>query len=1135
MAAANEHLERILSRLRPFQREAYEFAVHGTASDRQWSESSQSSPSTTTTTRPTTTKTATSQVPAAKSGRTALGLQQENHDDLLGKGRILLCDEMGLGKTITSLAIMTHYIDEWPLLILCPASLRYTWPSEIEKFLPGIPSTSVYVMQGFDDADVYENPLKRKKVKIVVATYSLLQNRAAAARCLDQFNFKCIIVDESHNLKQKKSQRTALALPLLQKADRLVLLSGTPALARPVELWTQVYAIAPKLFGKYTPFTIRYCDAKRDRFGWNVNGLSHAEELHERLRPIMVRRLKADVLHELPPKVRSIVPVTLPRSSKRTESINVMKELHDTRQSVADLVGEEANSAHFEARGLLMQAYQTCGIAKADAVCDYCLDWLKGTNQQQKVLIFAHHAAVLDAVEKAVSKELKGVGHIRIDGTVSSNDRAIRVKKFQTSSQVRVAILSMTAAGVGLTLTAASSVIFAELHWTPGVLAQCEDRAHRIGQPDSVNVVYLICEDSNMSIDNQLWKMLSRKISSLGKVIDGQRGASLQANYQEKDNLKNNNPNAGMSVQDELSTFFADASTSKNDIMKKDPPKGSILNFFAKKGTSDNDSDGKNVLSAANTPSSKHNSSEHVVEWSCSACTFNNARKTRHTSSLACSICGKLYCVGDAEHQHEVRKVTPAFARTSSLKKTDNHSEVSSARLKRPNKPEMVAIDDDCSGSSANQSSPKTPSVISQEIIILDDDDDDDDGDNGDVTFTRNALSSSKKKQRIDRSSTKDAMLTSNNSRKKPAPPSSSAVLSFAVSKNSGRIMIHYVASHEPSLVNFDANDILTKECSDALMEAKFNRLASNHSFALEFDDGELKKLVERLDFRRLDLPDHPSDLHNRLASEVREFVREYMNLREVEKRWLQEGGVPHSGSNLKQNVILRMPNMTDHSTSRYTGGALERARENVNNGIATDRDWDIVDGYLCAYCGETMPEAARHQDVLSTYCSAECTQQGRLKRGGVYSSSNVRQQVFGLERGVCQLCRIDAHRLYTRILALQPSERLNALLGASWKLPKSATSLERLLHNPKEGDFWQADHIQAVSEGGGGCDLSNLRTLCVPCHKSETERLQGRLKLTGGSGGSGGPSFSSNNLGRSSTSDSKRQSDIRSMFFKKK
>ena len=161
-------LDTLLARLRPFQREAFTFAT---------GESS-----------------------------------KINADDDLSTpnrchGRILLADEMGLGKTVTSLAIMLAYKAEWPLLILCPASLRYTWPTEIEKFYPKLPHSAVYVIRGFDDCDFYSNPTKRSKIKIVVATYSLLQNRSAAARVLQQFDFKCVIADESHNLKEKKSQR----------------------------------------------------------------------------------------------------------------------------------------------------------------------------------------------------------------------------------------------------------------------------------------------------------------------------------------------------------------------------------------------------------------------------------------------------------------------------------------------------------------------------------------------------------------------------------------------------------------------------------------------------------------------------------------------------------------------------------------------------------------------------------------------------------------------------------------------------------------------------------------------------------------------------------------------------------------
>jgi SNF2 family DNA or RNA helicase len=242
-----------------------------------------------------------------------------------------------------------------------------------------------------------------------------------------------------------------------------------PALARPVELWTQVYALAPDLFGSYSSYTKKFCNARRGRFGWDVNGVSNVEELHHKLKQIMIRRLKSDVLHELPAKQRSLVPINISNKTKRKECEALIKELNDTRQSVEDLVGDDAAGAHFEARKLLMQAYQSSGVAKSEGVAEYLLEWLRGSGTQ-KVLVFGHHKGVLDCLEAAVAKELKGGGHIRIDGSVSSQERALRVRKFQNCSTIRVAILSMTAAGTGLTLTAASCVMFAELHWVSGYL-----------------------------------------------------------------------------------------------------------------------------------------------------------------------------------------------------------------------------------------------------------------------------------------------------------------------------------------------------------------------------------------------------------------------------------------------------------------------------------------------------------------------------------------------------------------------------------------------------------------------------------------------------------------------------------------
>lgn len=232
--------------------------------------------------------------------------------------------------------------------------------------------------------------------------------------------------------------------------------------------------------------------------------------------------------------------------------------------------------------------------------------------------------------------------------------------------------------------------------------------------------------------------------------------------------------------------------------------------------------------------------------------------------------------------------------------------------------------------------------------------------------------------------------------------------------------------------------------------------------------------MIESLDTKRL--PKNVSE--TTLMVEIKTFVDQYMLLREVEKKLLKETGSIYSGINLRQEVLRLMPKSSTKTTDRYSGGAKERALERVEMGTGDDNDIAILEGKFCAYCGGDLSAASRLPGVSSTYCSRECADQGRLKRGW-----GLRAQVFALEGGVCRLCGIDGHALFTRVLALEPAERLNALCNADWKLPKSAKALDRLLQNPKEGDFWQADHILAVAEGGGSCGLENLRTLCVPCH----------------------------------------------------
>ena len=148
-----------------------------------------------------------------------------------------------------------------------------------------------------------------------------------------------------------------------------------------------------------------------------------------------------------------------------------------------------------------------------------------------------------------------------------------------------------------------------------------------------------------------------------------------------------------------------------------------------------------------------------------------------------------------------------------------------------------------------------------------------------------------------------------------------------------------------------------------------------------------------------------------------------------------------------------------------------------------------------------------------------------------MFASSRIREQLFTLEQGKCQKCGIDANALYLRIQSLQPAERLNALIHVNWYIPKGKKALDKLLQHPKEGDFWQADHIIPVAEGGGSCGLDNLRTLCTPCHQNETERLRFRLRLHGGPKTSALTSVSSSVSAKNEKEKKTNKRDLRDFF----
>ncbi|XP_054269665.1 SWI/SNF-related matrix-associated actin-dependent regulator of chromatin subfamily A-like protein 1 isoform X2 [Macrosteles quadrilineatus] len=406
-------------------------------------------------------------------------------------GRCLVADDMGLGKSIQALGIADYYRDNWPLLIVCPSSMRYQWEEEVRVRLPNsVHPHQIFVMT--TGKDVVEG------ARVLILSYDLL---AKKKDLIKEMQFGVVIMDESHIIKSVKTQRGKAALEVAEHCRRVILLSGTPVLSRPQELYNQIKAIDPAAFPYFKEFGIRYCNGVQNKFGWDFSGSSNMEELRILLETrMMIRRMKSEVLSQLPGKIRQVI--TLNSKSLSTKNNDSMDAFALKLQS-STLKGRERH-------GCLLQYFSETAKTKASAVCEYIEDVLQ---DNRKFLCFAHHGDMLEAICQTL--ENNKTWYIRIDGSVSAEERKQLCDKFQYEDKWMVAVLSIKAANTGLTLTAAQMVIFAELFWNPGDLAQAEDRVHRIGQEDCVVVKYLIARGT---ADDYLWPLVQSKLEVLNRA-----------------------------------------------------------------------------------------------------------------------------------------------------------------------------------------------------------------------------------------------------------------------------------------------------------------------------------------------------------------------------------------------------------------------------------------------------------------------------------------------------------------------------------------------------------------------------------------------------------------------------------------
>ena len=405
--------------------------------------------------------------------------------------RTFLGDEQGLGKTVQALAAL-EADGAFPAVVVCPASLKLNWEREAARWLP---HRSRAVLTGRGGAV--------PAVDIAILNYEIVdahRERLALRRP------RALIVDEAHLVKNPRAKRTRAVRRLADHVARdglRLALTGTPVVNRAEELVSQL-RILDRLgdFGGATAFAKRF------------EGVGDEERLHWHLRRhCFVRRLKREVLPQLPAKRRSVVPVALANETEyRLAEEDVIAWLREQPLDLRELEVSVARALRAERLVQLNTLRRLAARGKLTAALGWIEDFLASG---EPLVLFAHHTEV----QEAVLQRFPAAGHLLGSDALPARERSVQA--FQRDEGPQLLVCSPRVAGHGITLTRASNVVFLELDWTPAAHDQAEDRCHRIGQRDAVTAWYLLAADS---IDETMAQLIERKRARIDAVVDGRRG-----------------------------------------------------------------------------------------------------------------------------------------------------------------------------------------------------------------------------------------------------------------------------------------------------------------------------------------------------------------------------------------------------------------------------------------------------------------------------------------------------------------------------------------------------------------------------------------------------------------------------------
>lgn len=447
---------------------------------------------------------------------------------------VLLAHEPGLGKTLITL-LLAAKLKAKRILIVCPAVARLVWENEIVKWVPEWRRRLCILSPGEHIPDLARR-LAAPDV-IVVASYDFIGSVQVASdielddTLFGKAAFDLLICDEAHYLKSPgacRTQRIYGDKGIALRADKAVLLTGTPAPNGPHELWTHLRAFWPDLIlinshhGVRRPMTEqewseRVCKFKYSQWGRTFVGVKNTNLVRDKLAPIMIRRTKREVLPELPPVIARDVPLELSihalwdRLSPEARRAYAKLTASVRRKPDAASILNALHPIDPDNAGALATMRRQLSEIKVQPTIEWAAPRLDA-NPETKMAIFGWHVAALERLHKRLAQ----YGPVILTGLTNDADRKKAIQKFQEDPDCHVFVGQLMACGTAVTLTAGNEAVFLECAWTPGVNTQAIGRLHRMGQKDSVLASFLYVPNT---VDETVMGVFRRKASQLREFI----------------------------------------------------------------------------------------------------------------------------------------------------------------------------------------------------------------------------------------------------------------------------------------------------------------------------------------------------------------------------------------------------------------------------------------------------------------------------------------------------------------------------------------------------------------------------------------------------------------------------------------